>query len=138
MVVLAVLPQYAMSVEYPSLMRLLMKNTTNILVTGKHGYVLIVKIIMPATMKGGVMDCSCDVIMPTVYSETWRKACKSHVCCECESPIDPGEKYMDVTGLWDGEWYRFVVCEMCNLVRSEHSDEAQCIPFGEMWNYLGL
>lgn len=82
--------------------------------------------------------CSCDVITPDVFLEQFRTARKRHKCCECGSIIDPGERYLSITGLWDREWSHFKQCELCADVWHQASIEAgECMAYGEMWDYLG-
>ena len=84
------------------------------------------------------MDCSCDMEYPSVYSEEWRIARKPHECCECGSPIDPGEKYMIHKGLWEGKWSTFKQCELCaKMWDSKRFEYSDCMSFGEMWDFLG-
>lgn len=53
---------------------------------------------------------------PEVYSETPRRARKDHTCCECGKEIMQGETYIDISGLWEGEWDSFKMCDACNLL----------------------
>jgi hypothetical protein len=52
--------------------------------------------------------------------EEWRKACKSHVCCECGSEIAPGETYEHVVGVWGGRWCLYRTCALCARIRRVH------------------
>jgi len=54
-----------------------------------------------------------DAIAPSCLSETWPKARKAHKCCECGRTIQPGEKYMCISGIWDGRPSRFKTCTEC-------------------------
>ena len=82
--------------------------------------------------------CSCDVLSPDVFLEQWRTARKVHECSECGSPIDPGEKYLSITGLWDGTWNHYKHCELCARVWDQAGIEyGDCMAYGQMWDYLG-
>lgn len=47
-----------------------------------------------------------------------RRARKQHCCCECLAPIEPGEHYMETTGVWDGRADRFRQCLFCGELMS--------------------
>ena len=57
------------------------------------------------------MGSPCE--MPRVYDETFRKARKQHVCCECSNEINVGVKYVVCEGLWDGKWQVYRLCLRC-------------------------
>jgi hypothetical protein len=84
---------------------------------------------------------SCEA--PTIYTETNPTARKRHICCECGSTIEPGERYERVDGLWSGQWESFKTCEFCAKVRFDARydfdlmyDEA--FPFGQLWECVGV
>lgn len=54
---------------------------------------------------------------PAVYQEDWRTARKMHKCSECHVPIQPGEQYLVVFGIWDHMPERFKICSMCHWLR---------------------
>ena len=83
-----------------------------------------------------IMCCECDE-MPTAYWEYQRIARKKHVCCECGSDIDPGEKYFQVKGIWNAEFMTFNTCEICNRIRNKVSRELDyCIPFEYLYEII--
>jgi len=43
------------------------------------------------------------ISQPSCYTEKIRLARKAHSCCECGYRIQPREKYLYVSGIWDGE-----------------------------------
>ena len=90
--------------------------------------------------KRNMCSCSCDLDGPKVFWETWPKARKSHTCCECLSPIDIGEKYWRVAGVWDGGWNTYSMCKTCKDVWDEAVSEVPdlCICFGELWDTVGV
>lgn len=47
-----------------------------------------------------------------------RRARKQHCCCECLATIEPGEHYMETTGVWDGRADRFRQCLFCGELMS--------------------
>ena len=60
---------------------------------------------------------SCEA--PQAFSETIRKARKSHKCCECFRQINIGEKYQYVSGIWDGDPDSFKTCLSCYEIRND-------------------
>ena len=80
--------------------------------------------------------CSCECDEPEVFITKYRKANKQHVCCECGSTIDRGEKYQYSSGIWDHRPSSYKTCEFCAEKREEIQDYADCcLPFGEMWEF---
>lgn len=85
---------------------------------------------------------SCD--LPMGFCEaTEPVAAKSHACCECDAPINPGEKHVKLVGVWDGELSSFrqhVACaEVCEYARDNFGG-GECLPFGsfkEWWEEEG-
>lgn len=59
--------------------------------------------------------------LPELYNDAQRKARKMHRCIECDSPIEKGEKYHDISGKWDGQFESVKI----------HND---CYEFAEMLN----
>ena len=55
-------------------------------------------------------DCSCDYDPADVYRSSTPRARKPHRCGECGGPIEPGEKYEYVFGVWDGWIGVFKTC----------------------------
>lgn len=60
-----------------------------------------------------------DLDMPSVFSDTVRKAHKKHKCCECWRIIKAGEKYHLAKGCWEGKWNEFKTCVECDELREE-------------------
>ena len=83
--------------------------------------------------------CSIDENNPEIYWESKPTARKVHKCCECGSPIDPGEKYHLVKGVWEGSFSTFKTCTICNQVKNEaYANGVDCICFGELWETVGV
>ena len=84
------------------------------------------------------MSCSCATSdPPDVYNERHVVARKRHICYECGSAIDPGERYERVKGLWEGKWYEFKTCETCFAMKAKYDDELKdCCAFGELWEFI--
>ena len=87
------------------------------------------------------MDCSCDLdddYDPYGFSaEKHVKACKQHICYECGSTIDPGERYLRSVVKFDGKFNVYRWCEACE--ESFHKlPESSCVRYGELWAYQGL
>ena len=84
--------------------------------------------------RGAVMSfCSCDYDgeRARVHSATMRTARKAYRCCECRTPIHPGDTYQHVAGLWDGRWLTFKTCQGCANVRDVLCD---CYEYGSLWD----
>lgn len=81
--------------------------------------------------------CTCDFEGPEVCTETRPVARKQHVCFECGSAIDPGEKYWRL----DGMWYKFETYKMCEICRQiadlAYKGGHDCIPFGCLYEIVG-
>lgn len=86
----------------------------------------------------GSYCCYCDSgdLPSACYEIIERKARKTHICCECKSTIDPGEKYFIHSGIWDGEWDEFKICSFCEQVINAIIDECDLdgMNFGELWD----
>ena len=65
--------------------------------------------------------CTCDDFGDTasVYNERYPRARRQHICCECNSAIEPGERYHYFSGCWDGSWSTFETCLVCEAIRAE-------------------
>lgn len=74
-----------------------------------------------------------DYDLPSVYTETYRRAAKPHRCCECYREIPKGQLYQHVKGCWEGEWLEFKTCERCDGQRHYLSRQiGESAPFGEL------
>ena len=73
---------------------------------------------------------------PRVFRETNPTARKKHLCCECGSEIDPGEKYWRVSGLWD-DWQTFKTCEVCQKIKEMAYKKYDCIAFECLYETIG-
>jgi len=82
----------------------------------------------------------CD--KPECYNEIIvRKARKVHLCCECRWPIEKGQAYQYVSGVWDRSPASFKTCLVCAEIRNEEyaslSDPRDCGPtFGGLDAWL--
>lgn len=82
--------------------------------------------------------CSCDEDAPIAYWETNPIARKHHVCCECGSTIDPGERYWNFKGIWENKFSTFKTCEICKYICTEaYANGIECIPFGCLYEIVG-
>ena len=71
---------------------------------------------------------SCDCTEAEAYTEQTRRARKAHVCGECFTAIPIGERYLHVSGIWDGEpdSHRFhVACDEARQTFGRLVREAQ-------------
>lgn len=81
--------------------------------------------------------CYCDIDnLPTWSKEVWHKARKQHTCYECGSPIDPGERYRYIFGIWDGKPSVFKHCEVCANLWDQVVKEYECICYGSLWELI--
>lgn len=79
---------------------------------------------------------------PRFFEETFPKARKDHICCECSSVISPGEKYQRVSGLWD-DFATFKTCLFCNDIREQARQDFDLsydegFPFEQLWSCVGM
>lgn len=65
--------------------------------------------------------------LPECITEAKPVARKRHKCCECGGLILEGERYVMVSGIWEGEPERFKTCLDCDALRSE-ADKNNCEP----------
>jgi len=77
---------------------------------------------------------------PEFYDETFPRAAKEHVCCECKIPIKPREGHLHWRAKWDGDFAsgrQHLVCrELCMKLRSNEQIE-DCVPFGYLFEEWG-
>ncbi|MDC2233531.1 hypothetical protein [Bacteroides thetaiotaomicron] len=57
--------------------------------------------------------------MPTILKETYPTAQKEHICEFCGCKIQPGQKYVRQTNVYDGIVYDFVTHRECKEVAHE-------------------
>lgn len=57
--------------------------------------------------------------MPTVLRETYPTAKKEHICEFCSCKIQPGQKYVRRTIVYDGVVYDFITHQECKEVAHE-------------------
>jgi hypothetical protein len=66
-------------------------------------------------------DCSVDVDeMVDVCSGTWRVSRKEHRCCECDSAIVKGHRYLHESTLSYGHWTTYKTCAPCAAIRERY------------------
>ncbi len=58
-------------------------------------------------------DCYCDYERPSVFNQSAPVARKEHQCSECGRIIEPGTKYSNAWGIWDGRAETFKRCPAC-------------------------
>lgn len=81
------------------------------------------------------MTCDCET--PSVWDSCHRVARKHHACCECRRPIQPGSRYREDHGLWDGSWATYRTCGRCERVCQALKREAGCcLAYGDMRDAL--
>jgi hypothetical protein len=77
--------------------------------------------------------CDCyDYDPPSVYRQQARRARKPHKCCDCGAEIKPGDEYLSIFGVWEGEAESFCMCLLCEDMRTQC--EFACVPLGRMVN----
>lgn len=81
---------------------------------------------------------SCDCTVPEFCRAVVRVSRKARACCECSAGIDPGERYLSVSGKWDGNLGAYDVCLFCEELRDEaqRADVCDCIAFGHLFETL--
>lgn len=62
---------------------------------------------------------------------------KQHDCVECDAKILVGEKYLVVSGMWEGvisrERQHLLCARACELVRDTGMNNDECLAFGELF-----
>jgi hypothetical protein len=86
--------------------------------------------------------CYCTDNTAKAYREVERKARKAHRCYECRAPIEIGETYTFISGIWDDgpESYRWCVsctklCAEANALDREtrqHGFDDFCFVMGDL------
>lgn len=67
-----------------------------------------------------------------VYNESTVKTRKKHYCDGCHKVHPAGSQMLYVSGLFDGDWFRYYVCEPCQMLR--YSIAAEEIRHGCEWH----
>lgn len=83
------------------------------------------------------MDCDYD--QPAAYNEKVRKARKAHLCGDCRGDIKPGERYLYMSGIWEGKPENFSRCMDCQHLRCEIKRDTQddaCMFIGGLYTWL--
>lgn len=77
--------------------------------------------------------CACDVTSWPFY-ERCHTAKKQHACMDCGGEILPGQWYMAVGGMCEGEWWNGKVCCACwsALEWVKAHIPCVCVSFGNM------
>lgn len=72
--------------------------------------------------------CYCDYgdVQTSMYVKRTVTAKKQHRCYECDKPIRPGEKYEQVSAIWDGEFRACKTCPRCLAAREYVQAHAPC------------
>lgn len=72
--------------------------------------------------------CYCDNYeMPSMYESGTHTARKQHQCYECARVIQPGERYENVVGVWDGEFSVYKTCSFCLDLRNFVQGKIECL-----------
>ena len=83
------------------------------------------------------ISCNCSVDIDEVAEfcdESYPKARKEHICCECREVIGKGRKYQLITGKWEGEFGTFKTCMACAAIRKHYCPNGAF--FEELRNHL--
>ena len=83
------------------------------------------------------ISCDCSVNVDEVAefcNESYPKARKKHVCCECGEDIKKGQNYQLFTGKWEGEFGAFKTCMACAAIRKRYCPNGAV--FEELRNHL--
>ena len=66
-------------------------------------------------------DCSVDIDEVAEFcNESYPKARKEYICCECTGIISKGSNYEEVTGKWNGEISTYKTCIPCTRIRNHY------------------
>jgi hypothetical protein len=86
------------------------------------------------------MDCYCDYDPPDFVREAHHAARKQHGCSECGRTIQPGERYLKVTGKWDGQISVCKRCPHCDAVSNALKERlpCYCIVYHGLWLDEGM
>lgn len=76
------------------------------------------------------MGCYCDSVPPELYCAKERIARKEHVCSECKRKIQPGMRYRNISGLWEGQFDVFKMCSGCSSVWDALAELGYCLEHG--------
>jgi hypothetical protein len=73
-----------------------------------------------------------------VYDVYLRRARKPHQCDECRLTIQPGDHYHAHSGLYDGTWHNWKICDSCHEWASliPYDDEYSDYIIGDLQNAL--
>jgi DICT domain-containing protein len=74
------------------------------------------------------MSCSCDENPPSAFWQETRRARKAHTCRECAGPINPGDSYRHVRGVWDCEPDTIKTCSACLKLEAWVVEVGACRP----------
>jgi len=86
----------------------------------------------------------CCELEPDFYSVDHRRARKAHVCIECPDPIKRGERYVHISGKWDGYIDSYRMHERChdwyqglqNAMHAPGVGFCVCVAFGDLASVL--
>lgn len=70
--------------------------------------------------------CVVDFDPPSAYREVHRTARKPHRCEDCRATIAPGDRYLYISGVWDGRGDSFRRCAECSAI-AEAARDAGCV-----------
>lgn len=77
--------------------------------------------------------------LPEFYHAGYKTARKVHMCVECRSFIQPGEKYLFAQGRYSfgfASYKQHQLCaEACMFIR-DHLNGSECIGFGELFDWM--
>jgi hypothetical protein len=71
-----------------------------------------------------------------VHSPFWRETTQTarlvHRCDDCHFPIIPGEEYVTISGVWDGEFATYRSHVLCNMLAARLRDDEGCRYVGNL------
>lgn len=76
-----------------------------------------------------IYDVSCNQF----YCEKFHKAKKQHVCCECNSIIEIGERYENEVGKGENGFFSYTTCMDCYSLKKAFFCNYY---FGSLWEYF--
>jgi len=91
------------------------------------------------------MSCYCDFNGPNVFEEIRHVARKQHKCYECGEPINKGDTYYRISGMWESSWNHFKHCDCCHEEVMVLREKNVCYEYGnineqyaELWRWQKL
>lgn len=83
----------------------------------------------------GVCIYNDDAVHVEFFRSETRRALKAHKCCECDKPIQYGERYEYASGKCEGDFWTAKTCLVCAEIAEAFSCEGRLYG-GNLWDSL--